>query len=584
LLLQFTAKDFSLRFFFFLPMIKGWIRLRITLAVIGLVGGLVGIIVASLAPSIAEGIIKGKVYDSVRINPDTMSDSSLALFLNATTYADYHLYNITNLYQALTLPDTTLLFSDVTIRTSQYVQKYDVTWNAYSDRVSYKELVTFDVHPDDQWLLSRPIVSINPFYIGAAAQVMRQVTQQTTGSPTPSADFTLLNEQLMTAGLLGAQVVPGIALIYTSTSQPFLRQLRLFATPLYLQTAQNTSSMTNDWPADRDAWALGTPRLSLRNNNASTFAGFELPRTLTCSNPQAAASRLFDSANAYGLVSASSIALWMTVAASLSSSTSNLSQQLATANLLTLDDVTLIVGWLAQLSQSSAYEATTCAALDNALAQSISESSTLQTIVAENQAAFLPPLTTWPQVGALQWATGWVVALLAAAPHTWLVGDGIGMSATQVPILASTTGGLLEFQAGINSYIVTNPSAFFCTSTCPAGSSQVLLWQTNPRLLLGTNQLPAPPGTAWPVAIPTTAATRLLTTLASNTNVYGNLCKLLGSITNAYATRLSQSLASGQNLTSSISQATLTAQATFVSLSPTNAALLSAAGIDTSNW
>jgi hypothetical protein len=89
------------------------------------------------------------------------------------------------------------------------VQKYSVTWDHAADQVNYNEIATLVVNPDDQWLLAQPIIGINPFYVGAAAQVMRQVMQQQAQSATPSADFTLLNEQLLTAGLVGAQVGRG---------------------------------------------------------------------------------------------------------------------------------------------------------------------------------------------------------------------------------------------------------------------------------------------------------------------------------------------------------------------------------------
>jgi hypothetical protein len=62
---------------------------------------------------------KNRVKDSVRLDPTTLSASSLQLFLNATTNVDYHLYNATNLFQALTIPNTPLQLSDITIRTTR---------------------------------------------------------------------------------------------------------------------------------------------------------------------------------------------------------------------------------------------------------------------------------------------------------------------------------------------------------------------------------------------------------------------------------------------------------------------------------
>jgi len=546
-------------------MIKGWIKTRIALAAIGLVFALCGTIVAPFLPMLVERTIDGRVRDSVRLNPATMSDSSLQQFLNSSANVDYHLYNITNLYQALTVPNTPLRFSDVPVRTLRYVQKYNVEWDADADRVTYDEIATLQVHPDDQELLERPIIGINPFYVGVAAQVMRQVMQQQQQTTTPSADFTLLSEQLLTAGLLGGQILPAIAQTFTNGSLPFLARVRLLAVPLYLEMAQATSEAAGEWLADRDAWANGIARLSLRN--ASQFAGFELPRSLACSNPIAAAAALFDTNNTVSLVSASGANTWLSVVVASASNNNNTVALLVSGNQLTSDDVFLVAGWLAGLASTPAYEATACNALDQVLRRAVASSTVLEAAVADaGLASFLPPLATWAQVGALQWATGWVLAALLSPGGAWMA-SGVGLSEN-----------LLELQAGIDFYVASNPSA------SAAGSNQVFLWQTNPRLLLGPTQVLVP-GAAWPVVLSTITATRLLSVLASNSAAYGALCQILGGVAGAYATVLQLELGAGQNLTAAVQQATAAANSAIATLSAANAALLlAAAGVDETNW
>jgi hypothetical protein len=365
--------------------------------------------------------------------------------------------------------------------------------------------------------------------------------------------------------------------MFGDPTQPFLVRLRMFLLPLYLEAAREASMNMGNWPADRDAWALGQESLSVRN--ASAFVGFELPRSLACGNPRAAAASLFDGNNGFSLVMTSGVTRWLSVVADTSTSVEVM--QLATVHQITLEDVSLVAEWIANVTQQGAYEVTTCASLSRALTQVASNSSALQAAMSSDGASAFLSLATWAQVGALQWATGWVLALQVSS--TALAATGLGVSASQVSVFADVVTAL-EFQFGVNYYLTTNPSASFCAVGCPIGSNQVLLWQTNPQLLLSATQVPPLNNDAWPVILSQVTATQLLNTLVSSSTTYGALCQILGGFTNIYATTLASSLGTGSNLSTSITLATTAITSAFSTLDALTLGLLTAAHIDTTNW
>lgn len=473
------------------------------------------LIVGAVLPQIVEDTIETKVLETVRIDPQKMEWDSYARWQNATTPMDFHIYRVTNLRRVLLQGDEQLNFQEVEpIKTIRYQWKYNISWNLDAGLVSYKQLTTFEVLPESQHLLDQSIVTVNPFYLGAAAQTMQGYLQKLHPQGKLTVDFSgtggYLQEKLLTGLLLGNIMTgtdkdPGVLKQFTLQNSTLVMQMRGVGLAFYLNLASGTctqleasgdAALADCWNKAKGAWATATPFLSAVPLPEALFTGFELNATLTHSDPKSVADQLFDPANQRGLASIAGLGLWGRAGSGDPAAVADIMTNFG----LALADLQTVGAWVASLTTTdpdpanpaavgSAYERAVCLAVEQALKQIDANpgATVWQSLYGGDKLASYTP-KSWLDLAALQWGSGAVVAIGLQSAQYGGMGIGSSFAALAGPgnvdksmpfhfdnLASGTFGGAepMEFVAGIQ-YALENLAPTYNPATALHLSSPAL--------------------------------------------------------------------------------------------------------------
>jgi hypothetical protein len=78
-----------------------WRKLKIGCSSFCLLFGAILIAIAAFVPSVVNNSISNGVQDTARLDPEKMTDSQMAKFVNGTTNEAFYLFTITNLADVL---------------------------------------------------------------------------------------------------------------------------------------------------------------------------------------------------------------------------------------------------------------------------------------------------------------------------------------------------------------------------------------------------------------------------------------------------------------------------------------------------
>jgi hypothetical protein len=433
-------------------------------------------------------------------------------------------------------------------------------WDTANSKVSHKWLTTFEVLDDSQELLDVPIIGVNPFYLGAAAAVMRTVVATGAGqnpsdpaSFRPTAQFPYLSDAYFQALFISGKLLTGILPVFSNPAGPFLTKTRASSVSSYAQFVPKFCQKAGlDFASAKIAWASATPYLSAAV--PSYFTGFELPVALQSTNLTAVSDAVFDPLNQYSIASAAGLATWycILIPSQCTLVPSPLYADVAAA--LFIDnpnaDLPTISKWIGSLAQAlplapndvgSAYQKTVCAAISGQV-QALRAAATVFSGIVANASEWSP--SNWAEVGAMQFGSGFVVGSTISVPNLL---QGIGVSVADLPSakpadpLNFGDGNQLkepiEFAGGLRYYIATNaPSAARPVNPkWPAGAQLAPLWQYNPALLYAYDVTTGATSTTAQITLNVKESAALIQLLLADTKIYGGLIQQLAPLVQAYA-------------------------------------------------
>lgn len=516
------------------------------------------IVIAAFVPSVINSSIQKGVYDSVRLDPDTMGDTQLAKFLNGSIGESFYLFTITNLADVLA-NGAKINFKEVgPINTRRHGLRYNVSWDTANSRVTHQWLTTFEVLPDSQALLDTPIVTINPFYLAAAANVQQQVIAAGAGqnlsdpkSFRPTSQIDYLDDSTFQAGFISSKLLARVLPLFTVPIGPFLTSIRSSSVSAYAQFVPAFCTQTGaSYTQAKLGWAQASPYLSLVAS--SYFTGFELATPLASADQSGIADRCFDSTNESGFASSVGLAKWIcTISTSLCSLKAPLPTLADIGTSLGLDaataDATTIQTWLKSLMTAipmapgdvgSAYQKTVTAAIAGQI-QGLRAYGGVYSGLVANASNWAP--ATWADVGALQFGSGFLVG--ATANRTLVAPNGIGVSIADLPSAQASDplnfgdGNPLkepiEFFGGLRYYIQTNSGPV--NPKWPQNAQLAQLWQMNRALLFANDTTTGRTSETAQIALNIREASALIQLLTADTRYYGGLLAQLAPLVGKYA-------------------------------------------------
>lgn len=361
-----------------------------------------------------------------------------------------------------------------------------------------------------------------------------------------------VNDQASVTGFFSQKVLgPQIATTFSDvTNSALLSQVRLATTIFYTQVLAGfglpMASVLGDW-------VVGTNFCNALGSAATAclvmFYGFELNTPITdptpaafggtgaplgvglaCSNALAVAEQFFNTTGEFGCASKAGLARWGALAAnqalcltltadatayaSCNQQSISLAMGIAVGLTMTFDasnpfavmlpDIIRLAEWIKKMvtgdlatdATAQAAERVVAAAITGAIQQAYGTVAGLGGTPFNGAygadlnavtAAFT--VSSFADMGALQFGSGALVAILDDSFTTGWAGSGNGKSTTDLDptVHLNVPAGPsdpepLEFQAGIKYYIAHN-GAPTGTDLWPAGADQSTLWQTNPSLL-----------------------------------------------------------------------------------------------------
>jgi len=601
------------------PLSIPWRRLKLGLS-IGLACFGVGFLVfGCILPAFVENVISSGVKDLVRLDPNVMDADALADFQNRTGHQNFYLYNLTNLYQVLTQGAKPNFQEVGPIRTTKAPYRYNISWHTDQSYVEYDWLTTYTVHEDDQHYLSEKVIAPNPFTLGGAAQVLRLynggAAAMTDPTWKPNVRFTgnYLNEAIWTSGFFGQQVLPGVMDLFSNASSVFLTQVRGASMAYYTMfmpaycggQATCMNEAKGNWSTGDKTWEQSSPTAQ------ALWTGFALPLPLMSSNPTAVANAVFDSNNVFGLANTAGLAEWAKLEALQKADPTSTATQTQAGKIMAglgmdnPNDLGIIGAWLSTMTTTlpgdtagigAAYERSVCQMLTGVIQQSVTAGggATVFSQLYANTADYV--LTSWQDIGALQFGTGIVTASMLRGSAAFV--DGAGASIAAAAAASSTDLAAMpfafdssrqepvEFVQGILHYYNHNKHLTQAdTASWWPGSSQAGLWQVNPSLLF------MPDGVT-PKQLTILQAKTLINLLENDPAAYGTLIQELLPIYAAYLGTFSTQFNSGDSTTwtSAINNATTAAQNAINVAKSTSGTYLGNStktgglGLDTNNW
>lgn len=593
------------------------------------------IAVGAIIPKIVENTIKTTVQDTVLLDADAMKADSQAKFYNSSSPMDFYLYSCTNLYQVLTSAAGDVLpnFKEVgPFNFIRYQYKYDVVYNADRTMFSYKQLTTFQVaDAATAALLDTPIIGPNALHFGMGQQILQMGIAAQTGKVTSFFPGNMLSDQQTHVGAMAGLLLPLVLNLFTNSSNILLSGMRVQSFVFYIGYAKGTAdtlaalapALGITWASAKAGWAQGIPVLSAYDN--TTWAGFELspPNTLASTNFVSIADKLMDEANTLtSLASPMGVARWGAILGEqvkgITRAQSAAQQAMVEALGLNEaggvpDDFDLIVAWIARFQSKLVPLTTTpnpyylsyqkaCMTAIGLQVQKVSATGGSTTQATFNNSADFEP-KTWEELGALQFGSGFMVALALNQTAFMESGEGKSFRALSPGVITgfdapmnfadratSTWGGMEppEYFAGLRYYV--DHCVLPATTEAYAADTRGL-WDTDFNPVANLHLLfvkdaanPAQRTTFIPLTID--QSSKLMATLTDATKT-GGLFAGLNIMVQAYATTYLAKLTDGQ--VQAIAEAygasgAALAGAPFIPDAAKYAGVLSASGVTNDNF
>lgn len=591
-----------------------WRKTKLSAASCCLLVGIALIVVGAIIPTVIHNMILKGVEDTVRLDPDTMTDSAMLKFVNGSNWEEFYLYNVTNLYDVLTRGDK-INFQEVgPIKTIRYGSRYNISWDVPNSQVKYQWLTTFEVLPESQHLLDQTIIGVNPFWFGAAATVMQKyIAGQAGQNPTdpasykPTSEFpgNFLNEQIFVTGFFGGQVLPGILPVFQDpVSSPFLTTVRASSLSTYVQFVPSFCAAANiSFATVLNSWASGSPYLSVAVPDM--WQGFELNSTLQSSNINLVAQNAFDKSNNYGFASTAGLTAWKKFIATNKTDPAYQQQQTAIAAGLSISnpdvDIPILSNWFHKFptalptanggnSFGDAYQNVVTRAISGQIQLTVAQGAaaappTPFSKIYADYASYAPK--SWSDIGALQFGTGLIIGLQLTPTTTPL--DGKGASVSDIPGASKTNPfnfydgsdepEPMEFTSGLAYYVKHNSNLGPRAATLPAGAViPTQLWTDNPALLY------ADVDSKTFINLNIAQTNALFGLLRASSSAYGGLIQAMKPLVSNYTMTYLGARQAGAPIPNAITLATNGVNALYDQVTASPGSLLTLGGVTKSNW
>jgi hypothetical protein len=432
---------------------------------------LVLIVFGGVFPTLVKNLQDAAVKELVAVNPQKLSAEKLAKWNDDYLNSNYAIWNITNLYDVLTLGAKINVEQVGPVKAKSWSTQFDVVTSDDLSEIAYYSVDSEEIDYSDATtaaIINAPLVVINPIYL----KVMGVAARLSTPLSPPVVDPDM-RELYIQAGIGATVVFNNVAAQFLDTSLSLHAGFRLNSFLAYIKYVVPWVTGNQGRNPSDPLETLATVSNFLNATSQAVAPSFNLPAPFADAHITIVKTQLFNPANSYSLANAAGLAFWGKMLLAVKAAGANQAAQVAAAgpflgtlitNIFAYDqstataDIFNVALWLGALiadpSDSSASVSQQAISADYVLycTKGLNSADPTISTFGIDLTGSLTAEQQWQSLAALQWGTGKISQIIANdASATSLIDTPLGAQGASISAsFPYSPAKPLEFARGIS--------------------------------------------------------------------------------------------------------------------------------------